>query len=343
VSLAAATLYPRLARLALACIDSAYPYAPQHVHTAPADSGARLHAAFGGCFDWHSAVHAHWCLARIMRLQPRARINARAAAALSRHLTPGTVATEVAYLRRPEAHSFEAPYGWAWLLALAAELTRLQAPPAARWREALAPLAELLSARAMTYFRRLPVPIRSGLHANSAFSLALMLDAFDALGRKDAAAGLAREARRLFLADTACPTRYEPSGSDFLSPCLAQAELMRRVLAPGPYRAWLHRFLPPAALPPLLAAVPQAAAGDPQSGHLLGLAFHRAWCLHAIARHAGTAVEPWRTAARRARQRAQAGVSAAFTGDCLSDYAGGYAARHWLGTFILYFHSETSA
>jgi hypothetical protein len=152
VSLTAATLYPRLARLALACIDRAHPYAPHHVHTAPADSGARLHPAFGGCFDWHSAVHAHWCLVRVMRLQPRAQTNARAAAVLSRHLAPGAVGAEVAYLRRPEAHFFEAPYGWAWVLALAAELERLSAAPAVRWREALRPLSELLTTRAVTYF-----------------------------------------------------------------------------------------------------------------------------------------------------------------------------------------------
>jgi hypothetical protein len=347
VSLSAATLYPRLARLALACIDRAWPYAPQHVHTAPGDRATGLHPAFGGCFDWHSAVHAHWSLVRIMRLQPHAAVNARAAAVLSRRLTPTAVAAEVAYLHRPEARLFEAPYGWAWVLALAAELARLADPrvpesprpsrytvPAACWRKALAPLADLLTARAVTYFRRLPVPIRGGLHPNSAFSLALMLDALNTLGQESAAAALTAAARRLFLADTDCPTGYEPSGSDFLSPCLAEAELMRRVLEPAAYRTWLHRFLPPAALSPLLAPLPSPAAGDGQSAHLLGLAFHRAWCLHAIARHGAGASPSWRTAAQRARQEAQGAVSAAFNG--------GYAVSHWLGTFILYFHSETS-
>ena len=335
VALTAATLYPRLARLALACIDRGYPYAPHHVHTAPADTGARLHPAFGGCFDWHSAVHAHWCLARIMRLLPRAETNSRSAAALSRHLTPSAVAAEVAYLRRPEAHSFEAPYGWAWLLALAAELARLRVAPAARWRAALAPLAALVAARAVAYFRRLPAPIRSGLHANSAFSLALLLDALGTLGWEDAAATLAAEARRLFLADRDCPTRYEPSGSDFLSPCLAEAELMRRVLEDPAYRVWLHRLLPATALPPLLAPVPGTCAGDPQSAHLLGLVFHRAWCLHRSAGHGAGASPVWRAAARRARRAAEATVAVAFTG--------GYPVSHWLGTFILYFHSETAA
>ena len=334
MSLAAVTLYPRLERLALACIDRAYPYAPHHVHTAPNDRGARPHPAFGGCFDWHSAAHAHWCLARIMRLQPRAETNARSAAVLGRHLTPGAVAAEVAYLHRPEAHYFEAPYGWAWLLALAAELARLDTGPASRWRTALTPLAKLLAARAVTYFRRLPAPIRSGLHANSAFSLALMLDALDVLGDEAAAASLTAAARRLFLADTGCPTRYEPSGSDFPSPCLAEADLMRRVLNHGAYRTWLHRFLPPAALSPLLATVPAPAAGDPQSAHLLGLMFHRAWCLYAIVRHGGAASPQWRAAAARARRGAEAAVSAAFTG--------GYSLSHWLGTFILYYHSETA-
>ena len=338
MSLAAATLYPRLARLALACIDRAYPYAPQHVHTTPADGRARLHPAFGGCFDWHSAVHAHWCLVRVMRLQPRAQTNARAAAVLNRHLAPGAVAAEVAYLRRPEAHFFEAPYGWAWLLALAAELERLGVAPVARWREALRPLSELLTARAVTYFQQLATPIRSGLHGNSAFSLALMLDALGTLGREDAVAALARDARRLFLADSGCPTRYEPSGSDFLSPCLAQAELMRRVLPHSAYRTWLHRFLPPAALPPLLATMPEATAGNPQAAHLLGLVFHRAWCLHAVSLAVGAMSQPWRSAAQAAR-RSAAGAVAAFTGGCASDYA----TSHWLGTFILYFHSEAAA
>ena len=334
MSLDAVTLYPRLARLALACVDRAYPYAPHHVYTAPTDRGMGLHPAFGGCFDWHSAVHAHWCVARVMRLQPHAEVNARSAAVLNRHLTPAAVAAEVAYLHRPEALLFEAPYGWAWLLALAAELARLDTSAAARWRAALAPLARLLATRAVTYFRRLPAPIRNGLHANSAFSLALMLDALGTLGDEAAAEKLAAAARRLFLADTACPTRYEPSGSDFLSPCLAEADLMRRVLRPGVYRTWLHRFLPPAALEPLLAALPAPAAGDPQSAHLLGLAFHRAWCLHAIARHGAAASPRWRAAAGRARREAQAAVSAAFTG--------GYDVSHWLGTFILYFHSEAA-
>ena len=186
----------------------------------------------------------------------------------------------------------------------------------------------------MTYFRRLPAPIRNGLHANSAFSLALMLDALDTLGDEVAAAELAAAARRLFLADTGCPTGYEPSGSDFLSPCLAEADLMRRVLSRSAYHTWLHRFLPPAALAPLLAALPAPAAGDPQSAHLLGLAFHRAWCLHAIAGNRAAASPPWRAAAGRARSAAEAAVSPAFTG--------GYAVSHWLGTFILYFHSETA-
>ena len=355
MSLTAATLYPRLARLALACIDRAWPYAAQHVHTAPGDRGMRLHPAFGGCFDWHSAVHAHWSLVRIMRLQPRAEVNARAAAVLSRHLTPTAVAAEIVYLHRPEARFFEAPYGWAWLLALAAELTRLEqrsetgsitprmqpelrhrrqyAAPAARWRTALAPLADLLTARAVAYFHRLPAPIRGGLHPNSAFSLALMLDALGASGKAAAAASLAATARRLFLADTGCPTRYEPSGSDFLSPCLAEAELMRRVLPPAAYRAWLHRFLPPAALRALLVPLPAPAVGDPQSTHLLGLIFHRAWCLHAIARDFGATSQPWQSAARRAHRDAEAAASAAFNG--------GYAVSHWLGTFLLYFHSES--
>ena len=141
-------------------------------------------------------------------------------------------------------------------------------------------------------------------------------------------------AARQLLADTDCPTRYEPSGSDFLSPCLAAAELMRRVLRGTAYRVCLHRLLPATALPPLLAPVPASCAGDPQSAHLLGLVFHRAWCLHGIAGHAAAASPAWRAAAWRARRVAEATAAAAFTG--------GYPVSHWLGTFILYFQSETA-
>jgi uncharacterized protein (DUF885 family) len=322
----------RFAALALACVHQEYPNKIAHVLGGDADvrPPRELTPAFFGCYDWHSAVHGHWLLARLARLRPEAPWAAEARAALARSLTADHVAAEVRYLDGPGRVSFERPYGLAWLLQLAAELREWDSPEAKGFSQALAPLERAAAGRLSEWLPKLTRPIRVGEHAQTAFALGLVLDW--ARGADTGRAGTVEaRVRDFYQADEACPLAYEPSGEDFLSPCLAEADLMRRVLAPEGFAAWLGRFLP--GLPTTAAAswLPPAVVtdpADPKLAHLDGLNLSRAWMLEGIA--AGLPAGDARAAALRAAAaaHAQAGL-ASVTGE---HYEGG----HWLGTFAVY-------
>src|SRR5205823_2125029 len=239
-----------------------------------------------GSFDWHSCVHAHWLLVRVLRAQPSVPEGDAIRAALDASLTEANVQAEIAYLRRPESAAFERSYGWAWLLQLAAELARAEDTDARRWSARLAPLASKFAERYLAWLADATYPIRHGVHSNSAFALAFALD----YARSCADTHLARvvEAKALewYSGDVAAPAAWEPSGADFLSPVLIEADLMRRILAADAFAVWLERFLPgfgrsePASLyrPALVSN-----RADPYIVHLDGLNLSRAWCLRSIA------------------------------------------------------------
>jgi hypothetical protein len=321
------------ASLALACVHQEY---PNHLsHTLLSDGDARppreLNPAFYGCYDWHSAVHGHWLLAFVARRFPDAPIAARARAALDETLTPAHVAAEVAYFEVPERASFERPYGLAWLLALAAELRGWDDPDARRWSETLAPLERAVAARLTAYLPKLRYPIRIGEHNQTAFSLGLVHDWAVATGDLAMQDLVATKARAFYGGDRACPIAYEPSGEDFLSPCLAEADLMRRVLTPVEFARWLTAFLPglprrPDAIWLTPAVVTDRA--DPKLAHLDGLNLSRAWMLHGIAGGLPDG-DPRRAVLRATANRHAAAALPAVTGE---HYVGG----HWLGTFALY-------
>jgi len=327
----------RFARLALACVHQEYPNKIAHVMNADADAKPprELTPAFYGCYDWHSSVHGHWLLARIARLYPDAPFAADARAALAKSLTPANIAAEVAYYQGKGRVSFERPYGLAWLLQLYAELREWGSPEALRWADALQPLVAASSARLQTWLPKLTMPIRIGEHTQTAFSFGVLLDAARAVGDKALAQAVEGRSRGFYMGDRACPLNYEPSGQDFLSPCLAEADLMRRILPASEFAAWLREFLPGLPtnasaewLPPGVVTDPS----DPQLAHLDGLNLSRAWMLQGIA----SALPPGdpRIAGLRAAAAAhrQAGLDAV-TG---AHYEGG----HWLGTFAVYL--ETS-
>ncbi|MCU0724876.1 MAG: DUF2891 domain-containing protein [Planctomycetes bacterium] len=314
----------RLAGLALDCIGREYPN--QVAHVLHSDGDARppreLHPIFFGCYDWHSAVHAHWTLARLTRLFPDGSFADRARTVLADAFTPEKVAAELAYLEAEGRTGFERPYGLAWLLALAEELTRR--PEARPWAEALRPLAGEAAARLASYFAKLTAPVRTGEHGQTAFALALALDAARAEAGGDADA-LAAEARRLFLGDRDWPLRFEPSGTDFLSPGLAEADLLRRVLPPEDFARWLSDFLPEIDLAPVTP--PDRADG--KFAHLDGLNLSRALMLHGIA--AGLPPSDPRHPALRPLAEAHAAAA-------LPAVAGPhYAGAHWLATFATLF------
>jgi hypothetical protein len=328
-------LASRFARLALAHVTREYPNKLDHVLGGPEDAlGPRaLHPVFYGSFDWHSCVHGYWLLARLLRRAPALPEAPAVRALFDAHLVPERVAGEVAYLARPTARGFERPYGWAWLLALAAELARHAGTPwsadAARWGAALRPLAHAFVARFRAFLPLATYPVRAGTHFNTAFALALALEYAGVAGDDGLAALLRDRARAWYGGDADCPG-WEPGGDDFLSPALVEAECMRRTLGEGDeFRAWLGRFLPrldrgePAAL---FAPAHVSDRSDGKIAHLDGLNLSRAWCWRGLAR-AWPAGDARRAAALAAADRHLAAG--------LPHVAGDYMGEHWLATFAL--------
>ena len=336
----------RFAALALKCLHQEY---PNHIsHTLGGDADARapreLTPAFYGCYDWHSAVHAHWLLVRLIRLIPDAPFAPEARAAVAQSLAPANIEAEVRYLRGTGRASFERPYGLAWLLELAAELRRFDDPDAKRWSATLRPLETETAARLEGWLPKLHYPIRIGEHDQTAFSFGLMWDWAGVAGEQPMRRLLEDAAQRFYRQDRNCPLAYEPSGEDFLSPCLAEADFLRRVLAPRAFASWLTRFLPQipdgragaraAQRPGAPWLVPGVVTdrADPKLAHIDGLNLSRAWMLEGIA-HGLPAHDARLPALTAAAARHRDAALPAVTGE---HYEGG----HWLGTFAVYLTSR---
>ena len=327
----------RFADLALECVGREYPNKIGHVMQSDADALAprQLTPAFFGCFDWHSAVHGHWLLARLCRTFPDAEFSARARAALSRSLTKENIAQEVAYLAGEGRGSFERPYGLAWLLQLAAELREWDDPAAREWAAALAPLEQEAASRFAIWLPKLSHPIRTGEHSQTAFAMGLVLDWARIAGNTAMEKLLVERSRSYYLEDRACNLAYEPGGQDFLSPCLAEADLMRRVLEPVQFAAWLGRFLPDLSLDGISTLLEPAVVTDRSDGklaHLDGLNLSRAWMLEGIATglpEGDPRLGGLLTTAGRMRTAGIASVTGEY-------YEGG----HWLGSFAVYLVSS---
>lgn len=323
----------RFGKLALECVHREYPNKIAHVMADDADARPprELTPAFYGCYDWHSAVHGHWLLARLARTFPDSPIAGRARAALAVSLTPEKIASEVRYLEGPGRISFERPYGLAWLLQLAAELREWDDPEARAWQAALEPLERVAAARIREWVPKLTRPIRGGEHDQTAFAFGLILDWARVAKNTETEALLRARIETFYLGDRACPLAYEPSGHDFLSPCLAEADLVRRLLPPPAFATWLGGFLPQIPLEPTAGWLEPGIVtdpGDPKLAHLDGLNLSRAWMLEGIV--AGLPQDDPRLGALRAAAAAHrtAGL-AAVTG---AHYEGG----HWLGSFAMY-------
>ncbi len=323
----------RFARLALSCVQREYPNKLAHVLNGDADVKAprQLTPAFFGCYDWHSSVHGHWLLARLLRTTPEAPFAATARAALAKSLTAENVAAEVKYLNAEGRVSFERPYGLAWLLQLAAELREWDDPDARRWATTLEPLERAAAARLAAWVPKLSRPIRVGEHDQTAFAFGLVLDWARAARDLAMARLFTARASELYGGDRACPLAYEPSGQDFLSPCLGEADLMRRVMAPDAYAAWLRTFLPQVpetAGKPWLEPVVVTDRADPKLAHLDGLNLSRAWMLEGIA----SALPPKDTRRPALEWAARAHRAAGLEAVTGEHYEGG----HWLGSFAVY-------
>ncbi len=327
----------RFAQLALACLHKQYPNKISHIMLSDADAlpPRVLTPAFYGCYDWHSSVHGHWLLVRLLRLFPTAPFARNARAALSADLTAENIAREVEYVKNKDRASFERPYGLAWLLQLSAELRSWDDGQARQWAAAVEPLEMLAASKLKSWLPKLHYPIRIGEHDQTAFSFGLMWDWARIAGDTQMKTLLVDAAQRFYRGDRNCPLTYEPSGQDFLSPCLAEADFMRRVLESEIFAKWLGEFLPQI---PLKENAEWLRPGvvtdrtDPKLAHIDGLNLSRAWMLEGIAhglKPSDKRVSALLAAAANHRQAALP----ALTGE---HYEGG----HWLGTFAVYLTSQ---
>jgi hypothetical protein len=327
------------ARLALKGIGQEYPNKPDHVINGTADikSPRELHPAFFGCFDWHSSVHGHWMLVRLLRLFPDLPEAKQIRSILSEHFTEKNLKAETDYFKQPNRQSFERTYGWAWLLKLAEELHDWDDPQGSEWSRNLKPLEETVVARYLSFIPKQTYPIRTGVHPNTAFGLAFGLDYARAAGNKPLQELLEKRSRDYFLNDSAAPVAWEPGGVDFFSPTLMEADLMRRVLPPTEFGPWLSRFLPNLAkgeAKSLLTPAEVSDRSDPQLVHLDGLNLSRAWCMQGIA-SALAADDPTRKILLdSAAHHAEAGLRYVSSGD--------YVGEHWLASFAVYLLSSKS-
>jgi hypothetical protein len=322
----------RFARLALDCVHKEYPNKIAHVLSSDADvkPPRKLTPAFHGCFDWHSSVHGHWLLARLIRTYPDAPFVADARKALDRSLTPANIAAEVKYLNGEGRASFERPYGLAWLLQLSAELREMEDADGKRWAKTMEPLETATLQRLRMWLPKLSHPVRSGEHSQSAFALGLMIDWARVAHDHEFEALVFSKIRGFYLADRDCPIEYEPSGEDFVSPCLAEADAVRRIMSPAEYAAWLGGFFPSLGIDGEILMQPGVSVdrSDGKLAHLDGLNLSRAWMLDGIA--SGLPKDDPRRAALAATsaEHAASGL-ASVTGE---HYEGG----HWLGSFATY-------
>lgn len=314
----------RLSQVALSCIGQEYPNKPGQVlgdQTYLAEPRA-LHPAFYGCFDWHSAVHGHWSLVRILKTFPDIPQGDTIRAKISRNLTPENIRKEVAYFDDEHNKNYERTYGWAWLLKLAGELHTWDDPQGKQWREALRPLENLVVQKFMDFLPKLTYPIRVGEHTNTAFALSFAWDYAVATGRWELRQLIEFRARDYYFKDLACPVSWEPSGFDFLSPCLEEADIMSRVLDEKEFQGWFAKFLPNWQV---LIPAEVSDRTDGKLVHLDGLNFSRSWALYSIAEKLPAQKDGlYRLAARHMAKSLPQVTS------------GDYAGEHWLASFALY-------
>ena len=329
----------RFAQLALECVHKEYPNSIKHMMVSKEDvkSPAQLYPAFYGCFDWHSSVHGHWLLSRIANQYPDTALYQDIMDSLATSFTADNIAGELAYFNRPDTGtSFERPYGLAWFLQLTMELREWDNPQAKKWLAELMPLENKIIHSVSEWLPKLAFPIRTGEHSQTAFAFGLMLDSSERAKNTNFNKLLKKHVTRLYINDSNCPLSYEPSGQDFLSPCLAEADLMRRVLPKPQYASWLSSFLPTIPTNGDGNWITVATVTDKSDGklaHLDGLNLSRAWMLEGIASALPSQDSRKSAIINAAKAHKKAGINAV-TNDMH------YMGSHWLGSFATYLETQ---
>ena len=323
------------ADLAMKGIEIEYPNKPSNVMSSEKDvlSPKEMHPVFYGCFDWHSSVHGHWLLVRLLKTYPNSPREEAIRALLRRQLTEEKLLNETAYFDAKSNQSFERMYGWAWIFRLAAELHDWDDEEGRMWAKNLRPLEQKLVSLAKAYLPKLTFPIRTGQHADTGFALAQAYDYASTVGDKEFGQQIEQFAKAKYVEDYDYPARYEPSGHDFFSTCLNEADLMRRVMKPKEFSAWLTRFLPELHEPggtaqSLLTPAEVSDVTDGKLVHLAGLNFNRGWTQAGILSHL-EANDPRRAILEQSIvAHREAGLKYVFSGS--------YEGEHWLATFAVY-------
>lgn len=331
------TLEDRFAILALDCVHREYPNKISHVLQSSEDAQTprNLTPIFFGCFDWHSSVHGHWLLSRILSTQPESALREDIRAALAESFTKEKLAGELAYYQGVGRGSFERPYGIAWYLQLIAELEQSDDPQLSEWREILRPLEDAIVTQTLSWLPNLSYPIRLGTHNQSAFAFGLMLDYARTVDNQEMERALVAKSISFYQSDVNCPLAYEPSGEDFLSPCFMEADLMRRVLSRQDFADWLSLFLPDIPVEASSDWLEPGIVLDPSDGklvHLDGVNLSRAWALEGIA-SALPENDP-RIAALQASAELHREVGIASVSD------EHYSGSHWLASFATYLTTQ---
>lgn len=325
------------AHLAMTCVQKEFPNKPSHVINNEDDvlSPKTMHPAFYGCYDWHSSVHGHWLLVRLLKQFPDMPMANEIRDAININLTSENILNEIAYFNQENRKSFERTYGWAWLLKLTEELYDWDDPDGKKWSGNLGPLAKEIAQRYISFLPKQTYPIRTGVHPNTAFGIGFALDYARKAGEEELENLLTERSLDYYAADHNYPVTWEPNGSDFLSPCLVEADLMRRIMKPRKFQKWFNNFAPAIIEEEADNLLKPAIVGDrtdPQIVHLDGLNFSRAWCMAGIINHL-PANDPVREILM---------VSAYIHAkDALENVtSGSYEGEHWLASFAVYMLSS---
>ncbi|MDD3458970.1 MAG: DUF2891 domain-containing protein [Weeksellaceae bacterium] len=322
----------RLARLPFQCIQNQYPNKTGQVLSDSTDLGTpkELHPAFYGCFDWHSSVHGHWSLVKLIKDFPKLQIRDSIITQLKENINSKNIQQEINYFKREQEYAYERMYGWSWLLKLQSELNSWDDEDGRRLASELEPLSELIVSRYLEFLPKLNYPLRVGMHGNSAFGMSFAYDYAVQIGNEELKTLIESTARRLYLKDKNCPIEWEPNGFDFFSPCLQEVDLMQRILARDEFNFRIVDFLPQ--LKNTKFNLNPAEVSDRKDGHLVhldGLNFSRAWVMYRLAKSMPNEFGHLKAVADR---------HLAYSLPVITD--GSYEGEHWLASFALYALSE---
>lgn len=321
-----------LARLPLHCINTEYPNKTSHQINDEAEAimtPSQLHPAFYGCLDWHSSVHGHWMLVRILKQFPGISIRDSIITALGESFTDDKIRAEADYyVKFKNSNTYERTYGWAWLLKLDEELLTLEDPAGARWHATLQPLTNKVVELWKDYLKKQTYPNRTGVHPNTAFGLVFALDWARAVKDTAFEAAIVNKAKEFYLNNTATPAYLEPDGTDFLSPSLEIADLMSRILPRENFARWFRRFYSKESIDNIVKLPVVSDRSDYQIVHLDGLTLSRAWCMKGLSRALPENSNTGKLFARTSQQ---------FIDQALPNVlSGNYGGEHWLASFAVY-------